>query len=167
MSPCVVLIGPPGAGKTTVGRLLAANLQLGFRDTDDVVAVIAGKSVSDIFVEDGESRFRELEASAVGAALGEHDGVLALGGGAVLAESTQQALQGHSVVFLDVDLSSAAKRVGFNRDRPLLLGNPRAQWLALMEKRRPVYERLATVRVETSARTPDEVAEMCRKELGL
>jgi shikimate kinase/3-dehydroquinate synthase len=127
--------------------------------------------VSDIFVESGEETFRELERAAVRRALAEHDGVLALGGGAVLDESTQQLLMDYAtgggvVVFLDVTLAHAAPRVGFNQSRPLLLGNPRAQWQALMEARRPVYERLATVRVLTDAQRPTDVAELIEKELA-
>ncbi len=156
--PVVVLIGPPGAGKSTVGRLVAEDLGVSFRDTDDDVEATAGRSISDIFVEDGEATFRVLERDAVAAALAGHEGVLAVGGGAVLDESTQSLLAGRRVVFLDVGIKDAASRVGFNRDRPLLLGNPRAQWVRLMEARRPVYERLATATVPTDGRTPEDVA---------
>jgi shikimate kinase len=158
MPPVVVLVGPPGAGKTTVGRLVADRLGVPFVDTDDEVVRLAGKSVPDIFVDDGEPAFRALEASAVAGALADTDGVVALGGGAVLDPETRQLLSGLRVVFLDVEVKDAAFRVGFNRDRPLLLGNPRAQWLRLMEKRRPVYSEVATLTVHTDGRTPDEVA---------
>jgi shikimate kinase len=157
--PVVVLIGPPGAGKSTVGRLVAERLGVGFRDTDADVEAAAGRSISDIFVDDGEGAFRVLERAAVAAALASHDGVLAVGGGAVLDETTQAALAGRRVVFLDVGIKDAASRVGFNRDRPLLLGNPRAQWVKLMEVRRPVYERLATATVLTDGRAPEDVAD--------
>ena len=157
--PVVVLIGPPGAGKSTVGRLVAERLGVGFRDTDADVETAAGRSISDIFVDDGEAAFRVLERAAVAEALASHDGVLAVGGGAVLDESTQKALAGRRVVFLDVGIKDAASRVGFNRDRPLLLGNPRAQWVKLMEVRRPVYERLATATVLTDGRTPEDAAD--------
>ena len=157
--PVVVLIGPPGAGKSTVGRLVAERLGVGFRDTDTDVETAAGRSISDIFVDDGEGAFRVLERAAVAAALASHDGVLAVGGGAVLDETTQAALAGRRVVFLDVGIKDAASRVGFNRDRPLLLGNPRAQWVKLMEVRRPVYERLATATVLTDGRAPEDVAD--------
>lgn len=168
--PVVVLLGPPGSGKSTVARHLADQLGLAQRDTDTDVETVAGMSVADIFVEHGEPRFRELEREAVTTALATHDGVLALGGGAVLDEHAQAALeayaaQGGVVVFLDVSLAHAAPRVGFNQARPLLLGNPRARWAALMEARRPVYERLATVRVLTDARTPAQVADEVRAHL--
>ncbi|MFI2752056.1 shikimate kinase [Cellulomonas sp. P22] len=163
-APLIVLVGPPGSGKSTVATQLAARWRVTARDTDADVEVVAGKSIGEIFVEDGEAHFRALERTAVVNALGEHDGVLALGGGAVLDPVTQEALAAYSaaggvVVFLDVSLAHAAPRVGFNTARPLLLGNPRAQWQALMEARRPVYERLATLRVSTDARGPAQVAE--------
>lgn len=156
--PVVVLVGPMGSGKTTVGQLLAQRLAVPLRDTDADVEVRAGKSVSDVFVDDGEAAFRALEREAVAAALAEHPGVLALGGGAVMDPLTEDALRGHTVVFLDVQVTDAARRIGLNRDRPLLLGNPRAQWLRIMERRRPVYERVATAVVPTDGRVPEEVA---------
>ncbi|GAA1308989.1 shikimate kinase [Planotetraspora silvatica] len=159
--PTVVLIGPPGSGKSTIGLLLADRLGLSFRDTDTDVEAVAGKPVSDVFVEDGEARFRELEAVAVQAALEGHDGVLSLGGGAVLHGPTQELLAGHRVVYLRVGLDQAVKRVGLASARPLLVLNPRSQLRKLMEERRPVYERLAVTTVETDDREPaDIVAEI-------
>src|SRR5690606_2401580 len=145
-------------------RALARRLGLGGRDTDADIEQAARKPIRDIFVEDGEPHFRELERQAVVAALAEHDGVLALGGGAVMDPLTEQALseyaaRGGLVVFLDVSLSQAAPRVGFNTSRPLLLGNPRAQWQALMEARRPVYSRVAGLHVLTDDLKPTQVAE--------
>ncbi|MFG1706804.1 shikimate kinase [Nonomuraea sp. M3C6] len=161
----VVLIGPPGSGKTTLGRLLAERLGVGFRDTDTDVEAVAGKPVADIFVEDGEARFRELEHEAVRRALAEHDGVLSLGGGAVLNEETQARLAGHHVVYLQVGLADAVQRVGLAAARPLLVLNPRSQLKKLMEERRPVYERLAVLTVVTDKREPEELADEIIKGL--
>ncbi|HSV65866.1 MAG TPA: shikimate kinase [Mycobacteriales bacterium] len=162
--PVAVLIGPPGAGKTTVGTLLAGKLGVPFRDTDADVEAAAGKPVAEIFLDDGEPYFRALEEQAVAAALTTYAGVLALGGGAVLAERTQAGLAGHTVVYLSVGPAEALARVGLNRDRPLLLGNPRAQLRALLEQRVPIYQRLATLTVHTDGRTPEEiVAELVEK----
>ena len=155
--PLLVLVGPPGAGKTTVGRRLAGRLGVPFRDTDRDVEASAGKPISDIFVEDGEPHFRALERAAVTAALTGHPGVLALGGGAVLAAETRAALRGRPVVFLAVGLQDAVRRVGFASDRPGLALNPRAQLSRLLAQRRPLYEEVAAVRVDTSGRSPDEV----------
>jgi shikimate kinase len=156
--PRLVLIGAPGAGKTTVGRIVAGRLGVGFRDTDADVAAAAGKPVSAIFVDDGEAVFRALEATAVAEALRAHGGVLALGGGAVLTQATQEALRGHRVIFLDVVLSTAARRVGLNRDRPLLLNNPRATLKALLDARRPIYRAMATKVVAADGRVNEVVA---------
>ncbi|MEV0197570.1 shikimate kinase [Nonomuraea sp. NPDC050691] len=161
-----VLIGPPGSGKTTLGRLLAARLGVAFRDTDADVEAVAGKPVSDIFVEDGEERFRELEHEAVRRALAEHDGVLSLGGGAVLNEETQALLAGQPVVYLQVGLADAVQRVGLASARPLLVLNPRSRLKKLMEERRPVYERLAVLTVVTDQRAPEELADEIVKGLA-
>ncbi|SEG31101.1 shikimate kinase [Nonomuraea solani] len=159
MTAKAVLIGPPGSGKTTLGRLLADRLGVGFRDTDTDVEAVAGKPVGDIFVEDGEARFRELEHEAVRRALAEHDGILSLGGGAVLHAETQALLAGHHVVYLQVGLADAVQRVGLASARPLLVLNPRSQLKKLMEERRPVYESLAVHTVVTDKREPEELAD--------
>ncbi len=161
-----VLIGPPGSGKSTVGEVLAELLGVPFRDTDADVEAVAGKPVSDVFVEDGEERFRELEASAVRDALGTHEGVLAVGGGAILAAETQELLAAHTVVYLEVGLAQAVQRVGLAAARPLLVLNPRSQLKKLMEARRPIYERLATVTVSTDGREPADVADEIVKALA-
>jgi len=156
--PLVVLIGPPGSGKSTVGRALVALLGADLHDTDQAIESQQGRSISDIFLDDGEPRFRELERAEVVASLSSHGGILSLGGGAVMDPSTAAALVGHTVVFLDVGIADAAKRVGFNSSRPLLSINPRAQWTRMMDLRRPTYERLATFTVLTTGRPPQAVA---------
>ncbi|KAA1415367.1 shikimate kinase [Nocardioides humilatus] len=153
-----------GAGKTTVGRLLADELGVGFLDSDHAVEEHAGKAVQDIFVDDGEAAFRALEREAVAAALAGHDGVLALGGGAVLDAGTRALLADHRVVFLRVGLSDAVKRVGLGAGRPLLLGNVRSRVKQLLDERTPVYEGLATISVDTDDRSPqDVVAEVAER----
>jgi len=157
--PVCVLIGAMGAGKTTVGELVAARLGVDFLDSDQLVERNAGKAVSDIFVEDGESAFRELERDAVAWALTHHDGVLSLGGGAVLDPSTQALLAAHQVVFLRVGLAEAVKRVGLGVGRPLLLGNVRSRIKQILDERAPVYQGLARVAVDTDERSAEEVAD--------
>ncbi len=165
VAPRVVVVGPPGAGKTTVGSLLASRWGVAFRDTDAEIERRAGKPVSDIFVDDGEATFRALEAAAVQAALTGHDGVLAVGGGAVTNADTRTALAGHRVVFLDVGLADAAARVGLGTTRPLLLGNVRTQLKNLLDARRPLYRDVATVSVTTDGLTVDEVTDAVEKAL--
>lgn len=166
MSPLLVLVGPPASGKTTVGTAVAEILGVGFRDTDADVEDVTGTSVADLFVQNGEPHFRALEEQAVARALAEHEGVLALGGGAVISAATRELLaahgrQGGTVVWLDVDLASAAKRVGLSRDRPLLTINPRAMLRTMLEQRAPLYAEVATATVHTAGREPaDVVAEV-------
>lgn len=159
--PVVVLIGPPGSGKTTVGGELAQLLDVDVHDTDAAIEADSGRAISDIFVQDGEDAFRALERAEVVRALDQESGVLALGGGAVMQEEVAAALRGgsHRVVFLDVSIADASARVGFDSSRPLLLVNPRASWTRLMNLRRPTYEALAQLRVDTAGRSPREVAE--------
>jgi shikimate kinase len=141
----ILLIGPPGAGKSTVGQTLANKLRIDFIDTDQVIEDETGKNITDIFVVDGEPHFRALELQTLRKVLSFEAGVISLGGGAPISEDAQEAIEQSNshTVFLDVSLATAAPRVGFNRDRPLLLGNPRAQWQALSDNRRPIYEKLA------------------------
>ncbi|MGH3400865.1 MAG: shikimate kinase [Streptosporangiaceae bacterium] len=158
--PTAILIGPPGAGKTTVGALLADRLGVAYLDTDMSVEAVAGKPVADIFIEDGEPAFRSLEHEAVAAALGGHHGVVGLGGGAVLDERTRALLAGRPVVYLETGFSELARRVGLGRPRPLLIGiNPRAQLKTLLDQRRPVYAGLARITVTTDGREPDQIAD--------
>lgn len=165
---CIVLVGAPGAGKSTVGSALARKLQLTFLDTDVVIEERTGKKISDIFVVDGEERFREIEFEVLEKLLVGDNCVLSLGGGAPISEQAQKLLSGSGsfIIFLDVSLATAAPRVGFNRDRPLLLGNPRAQWQALSDKRRPIYESLATHSVKVDdmnvAQVVDAIIECVR-----
>ncbi|GBQ03114.1 shikimate kinase [Streptomyces spongiicola] len=157
--PRVVLIGPMGVGKSTVGALLAERLGTGYRDTDADIVAAEGREISDIFVEDGEPRFRELERAAVRAAVAEHTGVLALGGGAILDRGTRELLSGLPVAYLSMDVEEAVRRVGLNTARPLLAVNPRRQWRELMDARRHLYTEAARVVVATDGRTPGEVAQ--------
>jgi shikimate kinase len=156
--PLVVLVGAMGAGKSTVGDLLAERWGLPVRDTDRDVEATAGKPISEIFVDDGEERFRLLERAAVVEALARHTGVLALGGGAVLDPETRKDLRGRCVVFLHVGLTDAVKRVGLGVGRPLLLGNVRGRIKALLDERAPVYAEVATFTIETDDRPAEDVA---------
>lgn len=164
MKPYVVLIGPPGAGKSSVGRRLAELLDLPFADTDEMIEETAGKAIPDIFIEDGEARFRAYERDAVQAALAAHPGVLSLGGGAVMNDDTRRELHDHRVVFLTVGLAAASPRVGFSRNRPLLLGSPRKQWLQLFQQREPLYLEVADLTVATDELSVNEVAEVVLSE---
>jgi shikimate kinase len=160
--PLVVLVGPPASGKTTVGTALAGALGVAFRDTDHDIEAASGSTIADLFVTEGEPHFRALEEQAVAGALAGHDGVLALGGGAVISAATRELLGayaagGGTVVWLDVDLASAAKRVGLSRDRPILGVNPRAMLRQMLETRAPLYGQVATFSVPTGNRAPEDV----------
>jgi shikimate kinase len=164
----VVLIGPPGAGKSSVGALLASRLGVVFADTDDIVAAAAGKPVGDIFVEDGEPEFRELERAAAARGLDTvkpDGGVLALGSGAVLDPDVRRMLAGQLVVYLDADFATVARRIGMDRPRVVIPGNPRGRLRAMLEERRPVYADLASVIIQTDGRAPEEVAADLAKRL--
>lgn len=154
-----VLIGSPGSGKSTVGRALADRLGVELLCTDTRIEACAGKPIGDIFVEDGEEAFRALEREVVARGLAEWPGVIAVGGGAVLDPRTRSDLAGHHVVYLQVEFAEAAKRVGMDQARPLLMGNPRAKLKKLLEERLPVYEGLATVSVPTTGYHPEEIVD--------
>jgi shikimate kinase len=156
--PAAIMIGPPGAGKTTVGELVAGLLGLDFVDTDTVIEQAAGKPVSDIFVQDGEEAFRALERRAAARLIGSHPGVLALGGGAILDPGTRELLAGRRVVYLETGFVSAVHRTGLDAPRPLLFGNPRARMKSLLEERLPVYAGLAWLTVPTDDREPRDIA---------
>lgn len=159
-SPKVLLVGPPGSGKSTVGPILAARLGVDFADSDLDVEAAAGKAIADIFTSDGEPAFRELEASTIAEKITEHTGVYSLGGGAVLAEQTRELLAEHAVVFLSVNMSTGVKRTGMSTARPVLAGvNPRSTYKTLLDARLPLYQAVATVEIETDTREPDEVAD--------
>ena len=163
----VVLIGPPGAGKSTIGKVLAKEIATEFIDSDSEIERITGKKISDIFVEEGEAVFRKTEVEVVTALLDGFEGVIALGGGAPINTQIQEALTGveYPVIFIDVSISQAANRIGFNKDRPLLLINPRQQWMNLMSERRPIYEKLASQTVNSDSQKPHEVAKLISEKL--
>jgi shikimate kinase len=166
MGPVAVLIGPPAAGKSAVGPLLAEHLGTRFRDTDADIAAAAGQPVSDIFIEQGEPAFRQLEREATARALREHDGVLALGSGAVLDPDLQHRLEGLPVVYLAADFATVARRLGLDRPHIVIPGNPRGRLRAMLEERRPLYERLATITVKTDDLDPDELAQQIADQLN-
>ncbi|MGH3459711.1 shikimate kinase [Aeromicrobium sp.] len=157
--PVVVIVGPPGAGKSTVAEELARRLGVSVRDTDTDVETEAGASIQDVFIDHGEAHFRALEERAVAQVLDEHDGVVALGGGAVLSERTRERLRDHRVLFLDVGLSQAVRRVGLGTGRPLLLGNVRAQLKQLMDARGVLYREVADLTIVTDDLDPSQVAD--------
>ncbi len=166
--PAVVLVGPPGAGKSSVGHAVARLTGLSLRDTDSDIESTAGKSIPDIFLEDGESHFRELERAAVAAALAEHTGVLALGGGAVMAADTRALLSGHPVVFLNLSMSTGVRRTGLGANRPLLAGvNPRATYKALLDARLAWYREVARHEVHTDQWSVAELARIIVEKLEL
>ena len=161
MAPRVILIGPMGSGKTTIGKLIAKRLDIAFRDTDQVVEEETGRTVSDIFLEDGEDAFRLLEKGVLRNELLSDGTVLALGGGAPISMDAQSALRAIAspVVYLDISLATVAPRIGFNRDRPLLLHNPRGQWQTLMEARRPIYESIADTVIDVNTKSEIEIVD--------
>ena len=166
MAPAVVLVGPPGSGKSTVAARLGRLTGHAVRDTDTDIGKVAGKPIPEIFAQDGEAGFRELEAAAVATALAEHDGILALGGGAVLSAVTRESLRGHRVVYLALSMPVGVRRTGLAANRPLLVGvNPRATYQSLLQARIPLYREVATIEIDTDDLTPDQVARLIADEL--
>ena len=159
MPPRLILIGPMGSGKTTIGQLLATNLNLTFRDTDQVIESETGKTVSEIFLDQGEDKFRALEKAVLRKELLTDETILALGGGAPISIDAQSALRAIAspVIYFDISLASVAPRIGFNRDRPLLLHNPRGQWETLMQERRPIYESIADIVIDVNAKSEEAI----------
>ena len=155
----IVLIGPPGSGKSTVGKALARRLKRSFFDTDSMIEEKSQKKIGEIFVDEGEDAFRNLEYIVLQEVIQLPNCVISLGGGAPIKEQSQELITASNVfvVFLDISLAAAAPRVGFNRDRPLLLGNPRAQWQALNEIRRPIYQSLATLSIKVDDMKVEEI----------
>ncbi|OBI97494.1 shikimate kinase [Mycobacterium asiaticum] len=158
MAPRAVLVGLPGSGKSTIGRRLAKALGVGMLDTDAAIEQKTGRTIADIFATDGEQEFRRIEEEVIRAALAEHDGVLSLGGGAVTSPGVCAALNGHTVVYLEISAAEGVRRTGGNTVRPLLAGPDRAEkFRELMAKRVPLYRRVATIRVDTNRRNPGAV----------
>ena len=159
MAPRVILIGPMGSGKTTIGSLLAQKLGLSFRDTDHLIEEQEEKTVSQIFLDQGEDAFRAIEKRVLREELLSDGTVLSLGGGAPISIDAQSALRAIAshIIFLDISLSTVAPRIGFNRDRPLLLNNPRGQWQTLMEARRPIYEAIADATINVDDKSEEEI----------
>jgi len=166
MSPKALLVGAPGAGKTTVGKALASRLGVEFRDTDDDIVALAGKPIPDIFVEDGEDAFRALETRALREAIAQSRGVLSLGGGIIMRPENREMLAGQPVVWLEVTLADAVQRVGLGTSRPLLLGNVRGRLLELLTERAPMYEAVSRIRVSTANRSVPEIVDEILTELG-
>ncbi len=167
MAPRVILIGPMGSGKTTIGTLLAEKLGLAFRDTDHLIEEREEKPVSQIFLDQGEDAFRAIEKRVLRDELLTDGTVLSLGGGAPISIDAQSALRAISsyIIFLDISLSTVVPRIGFNRDRPLLLNNPRGQWQTLMEARRPIYEALADVTINVDDKSEEEIVTIALSSL--
>jgi shikimate kinase len=164
----IVLIGAPGSGKSTIGSALAAQLKWPFIDTDALIELKESKKITDLFFDNGEEYFRSVEFETLKEVLKEESAVISLGGGAPISDRAQEALlsSGSIIVFLDVSLATAAPRVGFNRDRPLLLGNPRAQWQSLSDQRRPIYEKLATQSIKVDDMTVHEIVSVIESDLS-
>jgi shikimate kinase len=161
MAPRAIFIGPMGSGKSTIGKAVANALGLPFRDTDSIIEDLEELPVSQIFIDKGEDYFRAIEKKVLRDELLADGSILALGGGAPISVDAQSALKVSSapVIYLDISLASVAPRIGFNRDRPLLLHNPRGQWQTLMEVRRPIYESIANIIIDVNGKTQKKIVE--------
>jgi shikimate kinase len=158
MAPKAVLMGMPGSGKSTIGRRLAKAMGLALLDTDTKIVETTGRTIADIFSNDGEKEFRRIEEEVVRAALAEHDGIVSLGGGAITSQGVREALAGHTVIFLEISAAEGIRRTTGGAVRPLLAGSDPAQrYRELMAQRVPLYRRVATMRVNTNRRNPGAV----------
>lgn len=155
--PAAVLVGPPGSGKTTIGRKLARRLELNFRDIDQLIEVREGRTIPEIFADSGEPAFREVEELIVGEELAEFRGVLSLGGGAILSPVTRERLRGHRVIHLTIGVAEGVRR-SRGPGRPLLAGGDvTARYQALLTERAPLYREVAWSTVTTERRSSGKV----------
>ena len=159
MSPRLVFVGAPGSGKTTIGKQVAEKLGVEFIDVDNEIEMDEKTTISDIFVQKGEAYFRQLERAKISDLLNSFHGVLSLGGGSVLDESTRQALAIAPVVWLKVSSGDASSRVGLGLSRPVLMGNVRSTLVKLLEERTPLYEEVADWEIDTSKKSIEEVVQ--------
>ncbi|NLE81000.1 MAG: shikimate kinase [Rhodococcus sp.] len=167
MAPTAVLIGPPGAGKSTIGRRLAQALDLPLFDTDSAIEQESGRAIKEIFEHDGEPVFRAMEEEVVARAIANETGIVSLGGGAILSSRTRALLRGHTVIYLEISVGEGLKRTGNNTSRPLLTGaDPRAKYQELMRRRRPLYRSVSTIRIRTDGRSPSRVVQQLVSKLG-
>lgn len=167
MTPVAVLVGPPGAGKSTIGRRLAQTLDVALFDTDAAIEQESQRAIKDIFAQDGEPAFRAMEEDVVARALGNETGIVSLGGGAILSERTRALLRGHTVIYLEISVAEGLKRTGNNTSRPLLAGgDAKAKYEELMRRRRPLYRKVATIRMRTDGRSPARVVQQLVAKLG-
>lgn len=164
-----ILIGAPGAGKSSVGKALSRELSTSFQDTDAIIIEEQGRSIPEIFAQDGESGFRAIERDVVLKALHSNKGIISLGGGAVLDLKVQREISASSaaVIYLHVGIKNVLARISNRSDRPLLASDPEKEWLAILNQRESLYKKLATIEVSTDNKKPFEVAKELVNLLGL